>query len=156
MMTAIRGGCSPATVDGAYLDAEGYAKAIVAKEADPDSVAGVLVRAVVENEHWMGAGVAETLNVLVRGTDIYTPIRIDSGVNVARFAAADDLVASGYLWEENRKQLAFKPFAVVQPAGNGFVIGFTQDPNVRAYLDGLNVIFMNAIFRGSAHARPVR
>ena len=28
--------------------------------------------------------------------------------------------------------------------------------NVRAYLDGLSIIFMNAIFRGSAHARPVR
>ncbi|MEE8368017.1 MAG: hypothetical protein V3S30_06845, partial [Thermoanaerobaculia bacterium] len=77
-------------------------------------------------------------------------------VNVARFKSSDDLLASGYLWEENRKQLAYKPFAVVQPKGRGFVIGFTQDPNVRAYLDGLNVIFMNAIFRGSAHARPVR
>ena len=27
---------------------------------------------------------------------------------------------------------------------------------IRAYQTGLNVIFMNAIFRGSAHARPVR
>ena len=101
----------PPTVEGTYLDAEAYTKAIVAQEAEPDSVAGVLVRAVVENEHWMGAGVAETLNVLARGTDIYTPIRIGSGVNVARFEAEDELVASGYLWEENRKQLAFKPFA---------------------------------------------
>ena len=72
------------------------------------------------------------------------------------FGQAEDLLASGYIWEQNRKQLAFKPFVVVQPAGRGYVIGFTQDPNVRAYLDGLNVIFMNAILRGSAHARPVR
>ena len=34
--------------------------------------------------------------------------------------------------------------------------GAAQDPNVRAYLDGLNVIFANAIFRAAAHARPVR
>ena len=27
---------------------------------------------------------------------------------------------------------------------------------MRAYLGGLNIIFMNAILRGSAHARPVR
>ena len=40
-------------------------------------------------------------------------------------------------------------------SADGIVIGVTQDPNVRAYLDGLNVIFMNAIFRGSAHARPM-
>ena len=46
--------------------------------------------------------------------------------------------------------------AVLVGRGDGFVIAFTQDPNVRAYLDGLNVLFMNAIFRGSAHARPVR
>ena len=65
-------------------------------------------------------------------------------------------LASGYIWQQNRNQLAYKPFVVAQKSGKGYVIGFTQDPNVRAYLDGLNVIFMNAILRGSAHARPVR
>jgi hypothetical protein len=75
---------------------------------------------------------------------------------VARFADAGSVLKSGYLWEENRRQLAYKPFAVAEARGDGFVIAFTQDPNVRAYLDGLNVLFMNAIFRGSAHARPVR
>lgn len=93
--------------------------------------------------------------MLARGDGIYTPIRLDSGRNVARFKSADDLLAGGYIWEENHEQLAYKPFAVVQPAGRGFVIGFTQDPTYRAYLDGLNVIFMNAIFRGAAHARPM-
>ena len=43
---------------------------------------------------------------------------------------------SDNIWEENRKQLAYKPFAVVQPSGRGFVIAFTQDPTIRAYLDG--------------------
>jgi hypothetical protein len=91
--------------------------------------------------------------VLALGPDVYTPIRLDKGVNVARFSAPDDLRASGYLWEENRKQLAYKPFVAVQPSGKGFVIAFTQDPNFRSYLDGLNVIFMNAVFRSAAHAR---
>ena len=145
-----------ATVEGSYLDDEDFAAATVALDDDPDTVDGVLVRAVVDTEHWLGAGVADELNVLVRGSDIYTPIRIDDGVNVARFAAADELLKSGYLWEENRRQLAFKPFAITQRHGRGIVVGFTQDPNVRAYLDGLNVIFMNAIFRGAAHARPLR
>ena len=110
----------------------------------------------VDEDHWLGAGVASSLNVLVRGTDIYTPIRLDDGTNVARYKSADELLASGYVWEENRKQLAYKPFVAVQPLGKGFVISFTMDPNVRAYLDGLNVIFANAILRGSAHARPAR
>lgn len=145
-----------ATVEGSYLssDAE-YETAITPETKDPDSVSGILVRAEVDTDHWLGAGVASTPNVLVRGSDIYTPIRLDTGTNVARFSSADKLLASGYIWEENRKQLAYKPFAVVQPVDRGFVIAFTQDPNIRAYLDGLNVIFMNAIFRGAAHARPM-
>ena len=145
------------TVPGSYVTEESEYRDLITPEKDsPDSVAGVLVNADVDVEHWLGAGVASTLNVLVRGSDVYTPIRLDKGVNVARFRAADELLASGYLWDENRQQLAYKPFAVAQQSGRGYVIGFTQDPNVRAYLDGLNVIFMNAIFRGSAHARPVR
>jgi hypothetical protein len=146
-----------ATVAGRFITEESeYRDLIIPEKGDPDSVAGVLVRADVDPDHWLGAGVASTLNVLVRGPDIYTPITIDNGINVARFQGADELLASGYIWEENRKQLAYKPFVVAQPSGSGYVIGFTQDPNVRAYLDGLNVIFMNAIFRGSAKARPVR
>lgn len=148
---------APPTVPGTYLTAEEEFNAlIIPQTADPDSVAGVLVKADVDADHWLGAGVASTLNVLLRGSDIYTPVRLDKGRNVARFRAADELLTSGYLWEENRKQLAYKPFVVAQPSGRGIVIGFTQDPNVRAYLDGLNVIFLNAIFRGSAHARPLR
>ena len=146
-----------ATVKGRYItNQEEYDELLVPEKEDPDSVAGVLVRADVDPDHWLGAGVASTINVLVRGGDVYTPIRRDKGANVARFRGADDLLASGYIWEENRRQLAYKPFVVAQDHGRGYVIGFTQDPNVRAYLDGLNVIFMNAIFRGSAHARPVR
>ena len=38
--------------------------------------------------------------------------------------------------EETGGELAFKPFAIAQVSGEGFVIAFTQDPNVRAYLDG--------------------
>ena len=145
-----------ATVEGRNLESlSDYEKAIAPESALPDSLAGVLLRADVDSEHWLAAGVASSLNVLARRTDIYTPIRLDSGVNVARFSSADNLLASGYIWEENRKQLAYKPFAVVQPLGRGFVIAFTQDPTIRAYLDGLNVIFMNAIFRGAAHARPM-
>ena len=41
--------------------------------------------------------------MLVRGADIYTPIRINDGINVAGFQGPDDLLASRYLCEENRK-----------------------------------------------------
>lgn len=146
-----------ATVPGSYLtEVSEYNESLTSDKGTLDSVAGVLIHADVDPDHWLGAGVASPLNVLVRGADVYTPVTIDKGVNVARFQGPDDLLEGGYLWEENRKQLAYKPFVVIESKGRGHVIGFTQDPNVRAYLDGLNVIFMNAIFRGSANARPIR
>ena len=37
---------------------------------------------------------------------------------------------------------------MVQSHGRGLVIGFAADPNYLAYLDGLNTIFLNAVFRG--------
>jgi hypothetical protein len=39
--------------------------------------------------------------------------------------------------------------------GRGQVVALMQGPKVRSCLDGLNVLFMNAILRGAAHARPV-
>jgi hypothetical protein len=144
-------------VEGQYLTSlDQYEAQTHALENYPDAVAGVLVRADVDQEHWLSAGVAPVLNVLVRGSDVYTPVRLSDGFNVARFQGPDDLLASGYIWEENRKQLAYKPFVVSESYGAGEVIAFTQDPTVRAYLDGLNVMLMNAIFRGAAHARPAR
>jgi hypothetical protein len=52
-----------------------------------------------------------------------------------------------------KKQLAFKPLMMVQREGRGHVIAFTADPNYRAYLDGMNILFLNAVFRGPAHIR---
>ena len=145
-----------ARVPGTLLDSkEAFEEAIRAEETLPDSVAGVLLQAHVDQEHWLGAGVPETVNVLVEGRNIFTPIKLEDGVNVAYYGDKDELLVSGYLWEENRKQLAFKPFVIVQPQGRGVVIAFTADPNFRAYMDGLNILFLNAVFRGPAHARPL-
>ena len=145
------------TVPGKLLaDEAALAAAVEPERQPPDPVPGALVRAVVDGDHWLAAGLPETLHVMVRGRDLYTPIRLDQGTNVARFAAAEDLLAGGYLWRENRRQMAYKPFVVVQPRGRGFVVGFTEDPTFRAYLDGLNVVLANTLFRAPAHARPVR
>ena len=121
------------TVAGSIISGdEDYAARTTPAATGPDSVGGVLLRATVDSDHWLGAGVSDTLNVLVRGSDIFTPARLDAGVNVARFEGADELLASGYLWDDNRQQLAYKPFAVVEPRGDGYVVAFTQEPNVSA------------------------
>lgn len=146
---------APARVPGKLLTSETeYEKALQPEAEPPDSVAGVILKARVDSDHWLGAGLSGTVNAVVVGREIFTPIKLDKGVNVATFLGPDQLLQSGYLWEENRKQFAYKPLAVAQPDGRGVVIGFTADPNFRAYVDGLNVLFLNAVFRGPAHARP--
>ena len=107
-----------------------FAKAIQPEKELPDSVSGVLVRARLDPDHWITAGAGETVNALVSGRAIYAPIKLDKGVNAAYFDAADKLLASGYLWEENRKQLAYKPLMVVQPEGRGFVSGLHRRPQL--------------------------
>ena len=141
---------------GSLLTAETYRKAITPIKKSPSRLAGFIVKAEVDPDHWLGAGLAKELNVLVRRGDIYTPLRLDKGTNVVRFKAANELLVSGYLYDETREQLAFKPFVMVQNHGRGHVIGFAYSPTHRAYVDGLNMILMNAIFRGAAHSRPLR
>ena len=134
-------------------DEASYLKAIQADSELPDAVQGIIGRARTDPDHWLTVGLAETVNAVVEGRTVYTPIKLDKGVNAAVYLEAGKLLASGYMWAENKKQLAWKPLVIVQNEGRGFVIGFTADPNYRAYLDGLNVLFMNAVFRGPAHSR---
>ena len=142
-------------VAGRILESEAdYVKVIRPTAELPHAAAGVLLRAKTDTDHWLTAGVAETLHSVMQGRNIFTPIKLDKGVNAAVFPSAQELLASGYLWEENRKQLAWKPLVVVQREGRGAIVGFAADPNFRAYQDGMNVLFLNAVFRGPAHSRP--
>ena len=144
-------------VEGTHIESkDGLIDAIENDKDMPDSVAGVLANVEVDQEHWLTAGVNPSVVGMVYGNDIYAPVKLESGKNVAWFASKDNVLASGYLWEENKPQLAYKPFLIHQPHGRGMVISFTQEPTSRAYLDGLNVMFLNTIFRGAAHANPVR
>lgn len=126
------------------------------QKESPDFVAGVLANIEVDQEHWLTAGVHENLVAIAYGNDIYTPIKLASGKNVAWFSSAENVLASGFLWQENKQQLAYKPYLIHQPMAKGMVISFTQEPTTRAYLDGLNVMLLNTIFRASAHASPLR
>ena len=90
----------------------------------------MLVRAVPDPDHWLTVGVEPAVNVMVQGSAIFSPLRLDQGTNALHFAGAADLVASGYLWKENREQLAWKPFTLIEQRGRGFVIGFTADPDL--------------------------
>tara|TARA_R110002126_G_scaffold33382_9_gene104447 strand:+ start:197 stop:2869 length:2673 start_codon:yes stop_codon:yes gene_type:complete len=135
---------------------EEYQQWLVPEKADPDWVPGFIARAEVDQQHWLTAGVPDTVNSLYVGNQVYQPLTIADGRNVVSFAPAEQLLAGGFVWDENRQQIAHKPLVMVQAVGRGQVISFTQEPNFRAYVDGMHLLYINAVFRGAAHANPLR
>jgi hypothetical protein len=147
------GGAGPRGAGTLIATDADYEKAIRATTELPDSAPGTILRARTRPDFWLTNGVAESVNAMVEGRAIYTPLKADKGVNAVYFEAADKLMASGYLWNENRRQMAYKPLVVTSTSGRGVAVGFTEDPTFRAIEDGMNVLFLNAVFRGPAHAR---
>jgi len=133
-------------------DAE-YREAIKDQQALPDTLPGALLNAVADPDHFLSAGYDNGAVVLATGTQIFTPLDRANGINVLRFAAPGNLIASGYVWEENRRQLAYKPYLMAQPQGRGLVIGFAHDPSTRAYLEGLDLMIANAVLVAPSRVR---
>ncbi len=142
-------------VPGVVLDAGTVAEAVRPEEERPPAVPGVLVHAEVDPDHWLGAGLPARLPLMLTGDRIFTPLALDKGTNVLRFAAADQLTAGGRLWDGAAAQLAFKPAVVAQPTGRGLVIGFVVDPAFRGVMDGLDILVANAVFLATGSAGPV-
>lgn len=132
-----------------FATMEEYEAHIHDHRARPEDIPGVLVNTVANTDHWLASGY-DGATALVTGREIYRPLKESDGINVFRFEDADALLASGYLWEENRLQLAYKPFVMAERQGSGVVVGFTQSPTTRAYLNGLNLLLANAIVLGPA------
>ncbi len=143
------------SASGRIFDSEAaYRQALKSDDSAPPATQGVLLKAGLDPDHWLAAGRDETVHALVSGSSIYSPLKLDEGNNVAVFMGPDEVLASGFAWDGSMKQLAYKPLLIEQRHGRGLAIGFTADPNFRAYMDGLNILFLNAIFRGPAHAGP--
>ena len=138
---------------GRIFDTEDeYLKALKSEDSAPPAAQGVLLKAGLDPDHWLAAGRDSTVNALVSGSSIFTPLKLDAGNNVAVFLGPEEVLASGFAWEGSTKQLAYKPLLMEERHGRGIAIGFTADPNFRAYMDGLNILFLNALFRAPAHA----
>jgi hypothetical protein len=147
--TPAASGRAPGKIIASEADLE---KAIQPDNELPESMHGAIVKCRVDSEQWISAGLPPNVYAMISGRNIFTPIHVDRGVNAVSFAGPGELLASGYMWDEYIKQLAFKPFVITARSGRGVVIAFTANPNYRAALDGLNLLFLNAVFRGPAHA----
>jgi len=131
-----------------------YREAILDESRRPDTLPGALLNTVVDGESFLAAGYDDAApTVFADGSLILTPLSLSDGVNVVRYAPADELVAAGYVWDENRRQMAFKPYMIAQRNGGGMAIGFAHDPAVRGYLDGLDLLLANAVIVAPARVR---
>lgn len=119
----------------------------------PDVLPGALVNTVADTDSFLSSGYDAGAVVNSEGDIVLRPLNAKDGTNVLRFAPADELVASGYVWDENRRQLAFKPYMLAQPVGDGMAIGFASNPATRGYLDGLDLLIANAILFTPARLR---
>ncbi|MFN8093736.1 MAG: M14 family metallopeptidase [Vicinamibacteria bacterium] len=126
-------------------------KAIQPERERPDAVPGALLRVDLDREHWLAAGTDGALQALVESRRIFTPLKLDKGRNVGVYGRKDDVVASGLVWDETRDQLAQKAFLMDQPAGEGHVIAFAEDPNNRGCSEGTELLFVNAVLLGPAY-----
>ncbi len=136
----------PATAKEPLLD-----KAIEPKEEWPSSTPGAIVRASVDRTHWLGFGYGETTTVLVDSNRIFTPLRLDQGVNVVRYLPEDRFQVSGLIWDDAKKQLPNKAYLMYVRTGRGHLVAFAEDPGYRAFLEGLNVMLLNAVLLGPGH-----
>jgi hypothetical protein len=151
------GGDDASLIDGVVLsDVAEMTAAEAETSAMPDSSPGALVRVEANPDAWMSAGYDAGASALFTGSDIYAPVEMGDAVTALRYGAVDELVQGGYLWAENTVQLAHKPFVLNRSYGSGQVVVFTQTPSTRAYLEGLDLLLLNAVLLGPAHSRALR
>jgi len=127
-----------------------YNRAITPERARPDLIAGAILQGHLDTEHWLTAGLDADFQVMVDGQRVFTPLRLDKGVNVGVYATADKLTVSGIVWKENKDSYAQKAFLMDEPLGAGHVIAFAEEPNFRAYSQASELLFMNAVLLGPA------
>jgi len=119
-----------------------------ADQPTPFDVPGAILRTEMDPETWLAAGYDSELPVLVDSRRLYLAPEgpPDSGQRVvARYAEADALRLSGFIWPESAERLPGAVFAYEERIGDGRVILMAEDPNFRAYWRGANRLFLNAV-----------
>jgi hypothetical protein len=120
-------------------------------EEDPPAIPGAIVQVNLDPEHWMTAGYGNRTNVLIASSRALLPLKLDKGRNLAVYSPREELLLSGFMWEESKELLPGKAFLLHQKLGKGSVIAFAEEPTFRAFTKGLELLFMNAVFFGPSH-----
>ncbi len=128
-----------------------FDKAIQPDKEAPETLAGAILRVTLYPYHWLTAGLDGDIQAVVEGSRVFSPLKLDAGVNVGTYAPADRLVAAGLVWKEAQPLLAGRAYLMHQPMGRGHVIAFAEDPNYRAYAEATELLFINAVLLGPGH-----
>ena len=128
-----------------------YDKAIQPERERPASQPGAILRVTLDTNHWLTAGNDGETQVMIEGSRVFAPIKLDKGRNVGIYASKDKLIASGLIWPDAQDILVQKAFLIHQPFGQGHVIGFAEDPNYRALTESTMLLFMNAVLLGPGY-----
>ena len=140
---------TPPKIDPETFD---YEAAIQPDRETNAGTAGAVVRVALDKEHWLTAGLDEEIAVLVDGSRVFHPLKLDTGTNVAIYVKERDrLVAGGLVWPEVKTLMSQKAYLMHQPLGQGHVIAFAEDPNYRAFTEASQLLFINAVLLGGGH-----
>jgi hypothetical protein len=128
-----------------------YDKAVQPERERPENTPGAVVRVSLDREHWLASGTDGEIQAIVEGQRVFTPLKLDKGVNVGTYAPKDKLVVGGLAWEEAQAQLARKAFLMYQAVGRGHLVAFAEEPNYRAFTEATQLLFANAVLLGAAY-----
>ncbi len=128
-----------------------YDQAIQPLREQPELIPGTILRVKLDEDHWLSSGTDGEIQVLVEGTRVFSPIKLDKGRNVGVYAKKDNLIASGFAWPDSLSLIQQKAFLIHQPMGQGHIIAFAEDPNYRAYAEATEFLFINAVLLGAAY-----
>lgn len=142
---------APEEVTDGELDT-GLPAGVLPDEENPTPLPGSILRAQLDPKHWLAFGYGERTNLIAQSRNIYAPVQIDNGLNVATYLSDPaELLVSGVAWEDELALIAGTPFLMYRGLGRGHVVAFAEDPNFRAYFDGLNLLFLNSVMLGPGY-----
>ncbi|MGE0142232.1 MAG: M14 family zinc carboxypeptidase [Planctomycetota bacterium] len=125
-----------------------FERAIQPTDEDPAETPGAILAVALDPRDFVAFGAGESIDVLSNDRAIYTPIKLDEGVNVGVFKPRAELLRSGFAFEHKLDQLAQKAYVVRQPLGRGHVIAFAEDPTRRGFCRATERLYLNALFFG--------
>jgi hypothetical protein len=110
------------------------------------SIPGTIFEAQIDLTHPLGYGYNYRNFSIFKANNIILENTTNPYASPVRYTNRP--LQAGYASVQNQQLLAGSPAVVVSSAGSGRVIGIVDDPNFRAFWQGTNKMFFNAMFFG--------